>query len=527
MSRTPATMPETTLPIQPAGLGPDSQPGDMNTQSQINPLASADAGGTAGHDVMACVSARGKCDGASVCDARDARVPFPTTLPLQARQVVAPQAQNFGTGAAAIALVPQPSTIENAGADPSKVSISKCSSKFDATPSLNDNEGWTVCQGKAALGQARRSAERGPSDPSVLPAVPSAAAPSVRPSVRLSAGVTSLDAVAPSVTLPSVPSASLPLLPWGSLSYNRSATLIPPSVRSVRSVRFAVAPSVAPSVALPAPFAGGTPGNAASPVVYSVFPATIPQTSLTNDSLLPAGAAAASTNDPKSISADESTSKINNLKRISSIPTSTDKSTFENPGALFNPSNAAVDRLIKSGIKLTAAAGTKARPAKSTIFTDDTSSNPGLSTTKGKRSKKRLREKKKKNLPTDDGIKAPPVLAPNTDHAIPTAEEGRAYMESRLELLPYQVYDGPNVITAQEDRAYKRAQRLQKTGCFHPTYIFAIGPEAAPTPGGSEPFTSTPHTRSPRQPTPPTPRMSRLAKEAAKNARNTQHPEGG
>jgi len=91
VSRTPAAMPKTTLPSQPAGLCPDHQQGDMNLQPQINPLASSDVGGTAGHDAAACVSARGKRDGASVCDARDARrMLSPTTLPLQARQVVAP-----------------------------------------------------------------------------------------------------------------------------------------------------------------------------------------------------------------------------------------------------------------------------------------------------------------------------------------------------------------------------------------------------------------------------------------------------
>jgi len=84
-------MPEAPLPFNPAGLCPDdTQQGDMNLQPQINPLASADAGGTAGPDAAACVSARGKCDGTSVCDARDARMLSPTTLPLQARQVVAP-----------------------------------------------------------------------------------------------------------------------------------------------------------------------------------------------------------------------------------------------------------------------------------------------------------------------------------------------------------------------------------------------------------------------------------------------------
>jgi len=86
-------MPEAPQPFHPVGLCPDdTQQGDMDTQSQINPLASADAGGTAGHYAAACVSARDKCDGASVCDARDARMLSPTTLPFQARQVVAPQA---------------------------------------------------------------------------------------------------------------------------------------------------------------------------------------------------------------------------------------------------------------------------------------------------------------------------------------------------------------------------------------------------------------------------------------------------
>jgi len=62
----------------------------VNLQPQINPLASSDVGGTAGHDAAACVSARGKCDGASACDARDANHMLPTTQSLLARQVVAP-----------------------------------------------------------------------------------------------------------------------------------------------------------------------------------------------------------------------------------------------------------------------------------------------------------------------------------------------------------------------------------------------------------------------------------------------------
>jgi len=505
----------------------------MNIQSTINPLASADAGGTAGHDAAACVSARGKFDGASVCDARDARMlQPPTTLSFQARQVVAPQAQNSGTGAAVIALVPQPSTIKNAGADASKVSISKRSVRFAAAPPVDDDEGWTKCLGKTAQGRARRSAVCGTSAPPVLPSAGvtslDAVAPS-DPSVRPSAGVTSFDAVAPSVT-PSVPSAAVPLPPdvwWEGLSYDRNGMLVPPSIRAVPS---AVAPSVTPSVALPASPGGVAPGNAASPAVYSVSPTTIPQAASTNDLPIPAGAAAASTNestskvnDPKSISTNESTPKINDPELISSIPTSTDEPTFEILGALSNPSNAAVDRPVKSGIKPNAAAGTKARPANTTIFNDDTSSNSDLSTTKVKGSKKRLREKKKENLSTDDGIKALPVLAPSADHETLTPEEECDYIASRLEPIIYQEYDGLHVYTAEEDRAYKRAQELEASNSnyFYPVYTFATGPEAAPTLDGSEPSTPLPLTHVPRWVPPQTPRMSRLEKEAAKNARNT------
>jgi len=87
--RAPATMPAAPQPFQPAGLCPDQPQRDMNLQLTINPPASSDVGGTAGHGAAACVSARGKCDGERVCDARDARVLLPTTS--QARQVVAPQ----------------------------------------------------------------------------------------------------------------------------------------------------------------------------------------------------------------------------------------------------------------------------------------------------------------------------------------------------------------------------------------------------------------------------------------------------
>jgi len=85
-------MPAAPQPFDPAGLGPDSnQQGDVDTQSTINPLASSDVGGTAGHDAAACACARGKCDGERVCYARDAScVLSPTIQSLSAPQVVAP-----------------------------------------------------------------------------------------------------------------------------------------------------------------------------------------------------------------------------------------------------------------------------------------------------------------------------------------------------------------------------------------------------------------------------------------------------
>jgi len=88
----PATMPAAPQLFEPAGLRPDQPRGDMDTQSTINPLASSDVGGAAGHDAAACVRARGECDGERVCYARDANcVLSSTTQSLSARQVVAPQ----------------------------------------------------------------------------------------------------------------------------------------------------------------------------------------------------------------------------------------------------------------------------------------------------------------------------------------------------------------------------------------------------------------------------------------------------
>ena len=254
-------------------------------------------------------------------------------------------------------------------------------------------------------------------------------------------------------------------------------------------------------MAVPAPPGSVTPGNAASPVVYSGPPATIPQTASTNDSPIPAGAAVASTNEPTSkTNGTKSIASVSGTKSISSVnnaPISNTNPPVRSSACGTSPSPSPFDLHIKSGIKLNAAAGTKARPANNTIFNNATSSNSDPSATKVMGSKKRQREKKKKNSTPDDGIKAPPVLAP----------------------IIYQEYDGLHVYTAEEDRAYKRAQELEASHYFYPVYTFAPGPETAPTQAVSEP--PTPKPLAPHRITPQTPRMSRLEKEAAKVARNT------
>jgi len=225
--RAPANMPAAPQPFEPAGLGPSTQSGDVNLQSTINPLASSDVGGTAGHDAAACVSASGESDGAGVFDARDARLLSPTTQCPLARQVVAPQAQNCGTGAAAIALVPQPSTIESAGSDTPAASISKDSTKGKITAYFVKS---------TADGRVRRSAVRGPPPPSVSIPVPTPA------------GVAPFDAVAPSVSIPVVPT------PAGVAPFD----------------------AVAPSVSIPVPTpAGVAPFDAVAPSVPSVAPTAL------------------------------------------------------------------------------------------------------------------------------------------------------------------------------------------------------------------------------------------------------------
>jgi len=289
--RAPADMPAAPQPFEPAGLCPDQPQGDMNLQPQINPLASSDVGGTAGHghDAAACVSARGKCEGVRVCDARDANYMLsPTTQSLQARQVVAPQAQNFGTGAAVSKLAINP-TIESADSNTPAASTSKDTTKGKITAYFVKS---------TADGRARRSAVRGPSPPSV---------PSVSIPVPTPAGVAPLDAVAP--LRPSVSQrVKFDLPPAGVTPFN------------------AVAPSV-PSVSIPVPTpAGITPFNAVAPSVPSVSPPALRRRTVapTNDSPIsqPTGAAPQhSTNDspisqPTGAASQHSTNKFISRTRL-------------------------------------------------------------------------------------------------------------------------------------------------------------------------------------------------------------------
>jgi len=196
-------------PFSPAGLGPDCTPlEDMETLSQINPLACAGAGGAACHAAAVCVSARCESDGAGVSDARDARASSTTPL---LRPVVAPQAQNFGAGAAVNSLTTNPSsTIEGAGNDTPAASILKGSSKVEAAAFFDKS---------ASRGRAWRSAVP------VLPSVSPSALPSVSTPVLPSAGVTPSDAVAPAV-----PFVSTPVLPSAGVTSFDAITPALPSV---------------------------------------------------------------------------------------------------------------------------------------------------------------------------------------------------------------------------------------------------------------------------------------------------------
>jgi len=402
----------------------DQIQGRPKNQPTINPLASPDAGGTADQDAAARVSARGEYDGERVSNARDAsRI----LLPFK-KQVVAPQAQNFGASAE-VSELDTNHTIESAGIDTSAAST---------TDPTVDDEGYTVVHGRA-----RRSAAHGRPRPFVFIQAsvdPTWRFDAVAPSVPIPAGVASLDAVAPPVT-PSVPSANpVAILPPPRRSTGAFAfpSLIarpfdavspsvlsapppsadPPPVRPVRRVHF----TDAPSVALPASVAGVTPCNAASPVVESVPPPSVPRTSSTNYKPI-VSSATSSTNDPKSIS-KEGFSSVEGTPLAGSYP-----------WCGTSPSTSPVDRPVKSGIKQNAASGTKARPANSTIFNGDTSSDPGLSTTKVKGSKKRQRENKKlKKLASEAKVNSPGA---NPD---PIYDN------------PYVTYDDPNVLTTHRRR---------------------------------------------------------------------------
>jgi len=383
--RAPATMPAAPQPFEPVGSSLNSnQPGVMETQSTINPLASSDVGGTAGHDAAACVSTRGKSDGERVCNARDARVLIsPTTLSPRARQVVVPQAQNFRASAAAIALVPQPSTIENAGADAPEVSTPKRSVHFTTDPPVDDEEGWTKVEGKTARGRAKRSAKCGTSVPSV-PSVPSAVRHPTRSSLRPAAGVTSLDAVAPPVT-PSVPSAAVPLPPWGGVAYDRNGTPTHPSVRGSIPVPtpagVALFDAVAPSISIPVPTpAGVAPFDAVAPSVSIPFPtpAGVAPFDAVAPSVAPTALRVASTNNspisqPTGAAPQHSTNDSPISQPAEAARQRRDERHALSKTRLFVAQGS---RFVSSGMD-TRMANRQAPPAQTTIpiVTNDTSSN--------------------------------------------------------------------------------------------------------------------------------------------------------
>ena len=475
MIRAPATMPAAPQLFEPAGLCPDQPRGDMNTQS--NPLASSDVGGTAGHDAAACVSARGECDGERVCYARDANcVLSPTTQSLSARQVVAPQAQNSGTSAAAIALVPQPFTIENAGADAPEVSTPNRSIHFSPAPPVADDEGWTECLGKTARGRAKRSAACGTSVPSAavsavrpsatvpavalpaalpLPSLP-AALPSVRPSLS-SALQSALPTALPSVLPPALPllTLSLPPLPSSSLPLpypSRPGKASPTTETGRRPIRPSV-PSLPPPPR-PSPLPWPCP-----PLPAALHPVALPRLSSIPFPPQPFLRLFRRTTRPsrwerrplrrttrpsrwgrRPLQRMTPRASLLSTTPRSPAPTRPCKLARTGRAHLLRPSIVPLN-LVLSQMQLL---GLKAQPANNTIITGDTSSDPALSATKVKGSTKRQREKKKKNLTTDDGINAPPVLPPIT----------------------YVVYDDPNVFTAKDNSAYHRAQELKNSKYF-------------------------------------------------------------
>jgi len=418
-----------------------------------------------------------------------------------------------------------PSTIENAGSYTSADSTTKVlgSNAPDPPSTIEDtgvdqltssSKGSSMAEINAfffksvSRGRARRPAAR---DSSVSPSIRRDPLPDVfstteDPStnllvsspdpIRPSAGVAPIDAVAPSVApsvaLPSVPSAALPLPPWGDYGYNRGTLYL------------RLAPAV-PSVSPPTPRRRAAASTNDSPISQPTGAAA----ASTNDSPIsqPTGAAAASMN--------ESTSK-----------------------AWLH-----VDRPVKPGIKLIAAAGTKALPVQipdSPVSTHNTSPNLGRSEEKPKESKAKMRENEKSEAPQviiEESVKETPkgtkkskarmrenkkLKTPsseakpnNTSPTPPTTADG-IKAPPMLAPIIYPIYSTPDIFTAKEDRAYQDATALKETEYFYEPYQYT---EVTSTQVVSEP--PKPLARSYRCPPPQTSRMSHLEKEAVKNARNT------
>jgi len=380
-------------------------------------------------------------------------------------QAVAPQAQNFGTGT---------------GAAVSELAINPTiESAGSNTPAASTSKDTT--KGKitayfvksTADGRARRSTVRGPSPPSV---------PSVSIPVPTPAGVAPFDAVAPSV-----PSVSIPVpTPAGVAPLDAVA----PSV-----------PSVSPRVRFDLPPAGVTLSNAVAPSVPSVSPPA------------PHRRTVASTNDspisqPTGAASQHSTNKFNSRTRRYDVRGS---------------------RLVASGVKLSAAAGTKALPAQTsnnTIFTNNTSHNLGRSeespnVTIEESPNVTIEESPNVTIEESPNVtieESPNVTikeSPNvTIEESPnvTIKKSKARLRENKKLkkqaseakvnssdtvlkpITYVVYSTPFILTAKDERAYHYAKGIEKTGHFHEPYHHA---EVAPTPVVSEPSPQTTHSRPP------------------------------
>ena len=374
------------------------------------------AGAAAGHAAAACVSARSESVGASVYYARDAD--SNSSLPHVARQ-----AQNSGAGAAVNGL---PSTIENAGYYTSADSTLKVSgSNAPGLPSAIKKVIW------AELAST------------------------------INAGVDQHTSISKGSSTAKVDSMGYQLVSRGRA--RRPAARVPTVPPVLPSVSPSVLPSVAPPV-LPSispsdlPPAGVTPSNAVAPAVHSVSPPA-PAVS-TNDMpiSLPTGASAASTNDMPV-----------------SQPTGAATTATNDPKARLH-----VDRLAKPGIKLIAAAGTKALPVQtpdSPVSTHPTSPNLGRSEEKPKESKAKVRENKeskalqgtkksKARLRKNKKSKTPssetkPTPSP-TDQEIFTARKERDYVESTLEPIVYHKFSTPEILTPKRNVLTKKQKALRE-----------------------------------------------------------------